>query len=67
MNDLSLLDKLSNMRGTDTRELAMLAEIVIRSDSPTAEALILMLNEKINELHAEVRRLKPVPNMRRMG
>lgn len=66
MNDFALLDKLKNLRGLDTSELALMAGIVARSDNPTAEALIMMLNEQINDLHTEIRRLKPVPNMRKM-
>lgn len=66
MSDYALLEKLKHLRGLDTRELADMAGIVARSDSPTAEALILMLNEKLNDLRDEVRQLKPVPNMRRM-
>lgn len=66
MNDFALLDKLKHLRGMDTSELAMMAGIVARSDDPTAEALIMKLNETIVELRAEVRRLKPEPKMRRM-
>lgn len=66
MSDYALLEKLKHLRGLDTSELALMAGIVARSDSPTAEALILKMNDTINELRAEVRRLKPQPNMRRM-
>ncbi|EOD8990251.1 hypothetical protein ACJ5XE_005757 [Pseudomonas aeruginosa] len=66
MNDFALLDKLKHLRGFDTAELAMMAGIVSRSETPTAEALIMKLSETINELRAEVRSLKPVPNMKRM-
>lgn len=66
MSDFALLDKLKHLRGLDTSELALMAGIVARSDNPTAEALIMKMNDTINELRAEVRRLKPQPNMRRM-
>lgn len=66
MNDFALLDKLKHLRGLDTAELEMMAGIVSRSETPTAEALIMKLSETINELRAEVRSLKPVPNMKRM-
>ncbi|HCJ7402763.1 TPA: hypothetical protein NVL79_005960 [Pseudomonas aeruginosa] len=66
MNDFALLDKLKHLRGLDTAELAMMAGIVARSETPTAEALIMRLSETINELRAEVRSLKPIPNMKRM-
>lgn len=66
MSDFALLEKLKHLRGMDTSELALMAGIVARSDNPTAEALILKMNDTINELRAEVRRLKPQPNMRRM-
>ncbi len=66
MSDFALLDKLKHLRGLDTAELSMMAGIVARSETPTAEALIMKMNETIIELRAEVRSLKPAPNMRRM-
>lgn len=65
-SDLALLDKLKHLRGCDTRELAMMAGMVVRSDEPTVEALIMMMNNTILELRHEILRLKPMPNMRRM-
>jgi len=66
MSDFTLLNKLKHLRGLDTSELALMAGIVARSDNPTAEALILKMNDTINELRGEILRLTPVPNMRRM-